>query len=180
MLKNVELKAKEFEGVEEARKALKAIQSRKCRFKKQKAREDYEVVMAQILEEEQLLKEVVAYFEPKKTFVTTMTQEDIDALSYEETLKAIKSIQSKKCNSQYDEGAFTDENSDYNKACRIEEMLKAHKEEVAPVDDTVVKKSKIQNLIRHVENQDTKITRKYVLELLNELLVNDDFMSSTK
>ena len=44
-----------------------------------------------------IAKRVLEYFEPKKLTVTTMIQSDIDQLDYDETMKAIKSIQSKKC-----------------------------------------------------------------------------------
>ena len=72
MLKNVEKVAKQFKDVEEVKRALRSIQSRKSRLKKQKGRSDYEKLMTEILQEEQLLKEVRDYFEPKRIPVTQM------------------------------------------------------------------------------------------------------------
>lgn len=167
---------KEYTTVESARKELRNVQSKKCRFAKKKEAENYEEVMTQILQREQALKELVKFYEPKKTFVTQFTQEDVDALNYEETLKAIKSIQSRKCNTNYE-----DTIDEYNKACEIEKMLLAHKVEVKPADATTVKKSSIQNLKNHLETQSGKTIKKEVmLEYLERLLNDDDFINSTK
>ena len=91
MLKNVESVAKSFSDVEEVKKAIRSLQSRKSRLKKQKSREDYDELMTEILQQEQLLKEVRDYFEPKKTPVTQMTKKDIEQLNYDETIRASKS-----------------------------------------------------------------------------------------
>lgn len=165
MLKEIQELAEKFSCVEEVKSELKRVQSVKCRLKKQKARKDYEEEMAKVVSYEQALKEVRDYFEPKKTFVTQMTQADIDNLNYEETMKAIKSIQSKKCNSQWQE-----DETEYKKACEIEAMLLAHKRLVKPVEDTVVQKSKVKDLINHLESQEETIKTEYVIELLKKLL----------
>lgn len=167
MLKEIELKAKEFENVDEVVKALRNVQTKKSRLSQQKSRKDYEIKMTQLLQEEQLLKEVKNYFEPKKTFVTHMTQSDIEKLNFDETMKAIKSIQSKKCNTQWLEN-----NEDFENACKIEEMLLEHKKNVKPIEENVVKKSTIQNLINHIQKQETKISKEYIIELLEK--VNQD------
>ena len=45
--------AKMYANVEEVKKALRSIQSKKSRLKKQKGRNDYEEKMTKILQEEQ-------------------------------------------------------------------------------------------------------------------------------
>ena len=92
MLKNIEKLAKSFENVEEVRKAIRSVQTQKSRMKQQKSRKDYDERMTEILQKEQLLKEVRDYFEPKTTPVPKMTKKDIELLNWDETQKAIKSI----------------------------------------------------------------------------------------
>ena len=169
MLKNIEQVAKSYESVEEVKKAIRSLQSRKSRLKKQKGREDYEKLMTEILQQEQLLKEVRDYFEPKTIPVPEMTQKDIELLDYEETLRAIKSIQSKKCNVQHATESIED-NIEYQKACEIERMLLEHKKNIKPIEETVVRKSDINDLIDHLQKQEEKISTEYVISLLEELL----------
>jgi len=168
MLQNIAELAKQFKDVEDVKKEIKRVQSIKCRLMKQKARKDYETEMSKVVAKEQALKEVRQYFEPKKVTVTTMTWEQIQELNFDETMKAIKSIQSKKCNTQY----LTDDietNVEYQEAVRIEQMLLEHKKSVKPVEETVVKKSEIDNLMEHLANQEEKVDKEYVLELLKKL-----------
>jgi hypothetical protein len=160
--------AKKFTGVEDVKAELKRIQSIKCRLKKQKARKDYEDEMTKVVKYEQALKEVREYFEPKKTTVTTMTREEIALLNYEETMKAIKSIQSKKCNTQYLEVDIA-QNVEYQKACQIELWLLEHKKTVKPIEDTVVKKSELNDIISNLEQLD-KLDKNKVLDELRKLL----------
>lgn len=168
-LKEISKKATEFENVESVQKALRSVQSRKSRFIKQKSRKDYETIMAEIVKEEQLLKEVRQYFEPKKKFVTKFTKSDIENLDYDETIKAIKSIQSKKTNTQFlTENIET--NEEYQNALKIEAMLQEHKKQVKPIEDTTIRKSEIENLVNHIEQQEDKLSKEYVIELLQELL----------
>lgn len=168
-MRNIEQVAKSFSDVEEVKKALRSLQSRKSRLKKQKSRADYEELMTEILQQEQLLKEVRDYFEPKKIPVTKMTKSDIELLDYEETIRAIKSIQSKKCLVQHATECIED-NEEYKKACEIERMLLEHKKKIKPIEETVVRKSEINNLIEHLKTQDTKISTEYVISLLEELI----------
>lgn len=168
MLKNIEKVAKSYENVEEVKKAIRSLQSRKSRLKRQKGREDYEEKMTEILQKEQLLKEVRDYFEPKTIPVPEMTQKDIELLDYDETIKAIKSIQSKKCLVQHATENIND-NVEYQKACQIEEWLQEHKENIKPIEETVVRKSDINDLIQHLQNQEEKISTEYVISLLEEL-----------
>ena len=169
MLKNIEKLAKSFENVEEVRKAIRSVQTQKSRMKQQKSRKDYDERMTEILQKEQLLKEVRDYFEPKTIPVTQMTQKDIELLNWDETQKAIKSIQSKKCNTQHLTENIED-NEEYKKACQIEKWLQEHKQNIKPIEETVVRKSEINNLIEHLKQQDTKIKTSYVISLLEELI----------
>lgn len=169
MLKNIEKVAKSYQNVDEVKKAIRSLQSQKSRLKKQKRRKDYDEKMTEILQQEQLLKEVRDYFEPKTIPVPKMTQKDIELLNYEETLKAIKSIQSKKCNVQHLTDNIND-NEEYKKACEIEEMLLKHKENIKPIEQTVVRKSDINDLIDHLQKQEEKISTNYVISLLEKLL----------
>lgn len=164
-LKDIEKAAEKFTSVDEVKKALRSVQSVKSRLIKQKGREDYEQEYAKVVLKEQLLKEVRAYMEPKKLTVTTMSKEQIEVLTYDETIKAIKSIQSKKCLEQYNE-----DKTEYNKAVAIEEMLLEHKKNVKPVEDTVVRKSEINDLINQVENMDQQISKEWILEQLRKLV----------
>jgi len=169
MLKNIERMAKSYANVEEVKKAIRSVQTQKSRLKQQKNRKDYDEKMTEILQKEQLLKEVRDYFEPKTVPVPEMTWDDIKLLNYDETMKAIKSIQSKKCNVQHATENIND-NVEYKKACQVEEWLKEHKENIKPIEETVVRKSDINDLIQHLKNQEEKISTEYVISLLEELL----------
>src|SRR6185312_521267 len=160
-MKNIQQVAEKFEDVEQVKKEIKRIQSIKCRLKKQKFREDYETEMTKIVQQEQILKEVREFFEPKKLTVTTMTLEDIKLLDYYETQKAIKSIQSKKCNSQFNE-VNLELNVEYQEAVRIEKMLQEHKLTVKPITDKVVRKSTVNELIHQIENQQEDVSKEYL------------------
>jgi len=168
MLKEIKKLAEELGTVEACRAELKRIQSIKCRLKKQKVRADYEVEMAKVVAQEQALKEAREYLEPKKTTFTTMSAEDIALLTYDETIRAIKSVQSKKCNSQYLTENIED-NAEYQDAIRLEKMLLEHKKLVKPIEDTVVKKSQVNDLIHQLENVD-EMSKDEIVERLKELL----------
>lgn len=167
-LQNIEKIAKTYKNVEEVKKDLKSVQSTKCRLKKQKGKETYEKEMTEIIKKEQILKEVRDYFEPKKLTVTTMTENDIKNLDYDDTIRAIKSIQSKKCNSQYNE-ATLENNVEYQQAIQIESWLQAHKLTIKEVPTTAVKKSDLNSLISNLENTD-ELSKEYLLEQLKNLM----------
>lgn len=149
-LTNVVEVAKELDmDLEKVKAELKKVQSVKCRLLKQKAKETYEAEMTEVIKREQLLKEVRAYIEPKKPTVTTITQEQVDLLTYDDTIKAIKSIQSKKCNTRW-MVADESENVEYQEALRIEKMLLEHKKKVAPIEENVIKKSTLNDEIERL------------------------------
>lgn len=167
-MKAVEQKAVELNNdMEQVRKAIRRVQSMKCNLLKQKGRSDYEAKMAQTLAEEQLLKEVRSLLEPKEVTVTTMTQSDVDMLDFDQTVKAIKSIQSKKTHTRWLTPVEGD-NDEFRRACAIEAMLLKHKDEVKPVEDAYIRKTELQAIIEVIEAT-PDISRERVLELLKGL-----------
>lgn len=168
MLKNVEMKAIELgNDIEAVKRELKRVASVKCRLLKQKGLKDYEERREACLKEEQLLKEVRTYIVGTKKTVTTFEQADVDALTYDETVKALKSIQSKKSLTKWLTDAEGD-NDEYRHACKIEEMLKEHVKSVKPIEDNTVRKSEIQRVIDTIESTG-KISTAKILEMLKEL-----------
>ena len=169
MLKNVEMKAVELgNDIEAVKKELKRVASVKCRLIKQKGLPDYEQKLEAVLKEEQLLKEVRSYITGSKKTVTTFEQEDVDQLTYDETVKALKSIQSKKSLTRWlteNEG----DNDEFRGACRIEEMLKQHLAMVKPIEDNTIRKSDLQNVIDTIESTGSISTEK-ILEMLKALV----------
>lgn len=162
-------KKAEFATLEDVKKAIRVVQSRKTRTKAKKGLKNYEELMTAVLQEEQLLKEVRDAFEPKSTPVTQFTKSDIENLDYDQTMKAIKSIQSKKTHTQF----LTDDietNEQYQRAIKIEEMLLDHKSNVKPIDCTTVRKTSIEDLMKHIATLEQEIPKEHVLELLENLI----------
>jgi hypothetical protein len=130
--------------LEQIKKELKRVASVKCRLNKQKGKKSYEEDMRKVLEEEEQLKALRdSLVQPKKT-VTNFTYEDVQQLSYEEVLKAIKSIQSKKSNTKW-LTPIEGDNDAFRNACRIEDMLNERKSELQPTAMSI--KSKLEALI---------------------------------
>lgn len=142
-------------SVPELKKALKRIASVKTRLNKAPHHPEYNVKMAAALQEEQLLKNVRDYLsEPRKT-VNNLTQEDIDTMDYDEVCRAVRSIQTKKAHTRYaadcevdDMGLFIPgSGAQYREACRIEDMLKARREELQPMGTVRFSKAKLLEYI---------------------------------
>lgn len=167
-LKEVEKAAVELGSVEAVAKELKRVQSIKCRLKKQKGKATYESEMSEVLREEQLLKEARQLLEPKEKPVTMYSKEDVDLLDYDETIKAIRSIQSKKTLSRWLTTVEGD-NDEYRKACEIEKMLIERRKSIKPVDNEYVKKSDLQTIIDTIE-ESGKLSQAKVVELLKGLV----------
>ena len=101
-LKQIEKISEKFSNnPEEISKELKRVQSVKCRLKKQKGKSDYSTEMSEVLKYEQVLKEARQLLVPREKPVTMYEQSDVDQLDYDETIKAIRSIQSKKTLSKW-------------------------------------------------------------------------------
>lgn len=149
--------------LEQIKRELKRIASVKCRLNKQKGKKSYEEDMRKILEEEDKLKAIRdTLVQPKKT-VTNFTYEDIQQLSYEEILKAIKSIQSKKSNTKW-LTPIEGDNDEFRNACRIEEMLNERKSQLQPT--TVTLKAKITEVLDSSE----ELSKEELVELLRSIM----------
>lgn len=167
-LKKVEEKAKELGTVEAISKELKRVQSTKCRLKKQKGKGSYEQEMSEVLREEQLLKEARQLLDPKEKPTTQYTQEDVDSLDYDETIKAIRSIQSKKTLSRWLTTVEGD-NEEFKNAEKIEKMLIERREQIKPVDENNVRKTEVQTIIDTIESSG-KLSQEKIVELLKKLI----------
>lgn len=167
-LKEVEKKANELKTVEAVAKELKRVQSTKCRLKKQKGKSSYEQEMNEVLREEQLLKEARQLLDPKEKPVTMYGQEDVDSLDYDETIKAIRSIQSKKTLTRWLTTVEGD-NDEFKNAEKIEKMLIERREKIKPVDENNVRKTEIQTIIDTIESSG-KLSQEKVVDLLKKLV----------
>lgn len=165
----IEKVAKKFgNDLEKVAKELKRVQSLKCRLKKQKGKKTYEAEMTEVVKYEQVLKEVRQLLDPKEKPVTQYEQADVDQLDYDETIKAIRSIQSKKTLTKW----LTDvegDNDEYKKACKIEKMLIARRESIKPVDDEYVRKTDVQTIIDTIESSG-QLSQEKIVELLKSLM----------
>ena len=149
--------------LEQIKRELKRIASVKCRLNKQKGKKSYEEDMRKILEEEDKLKAIRdTLVQPKKT-VTNFTYEDIQQLSYEDILKAIKSIQSKKSNTKW-LTPIEGDNDEFRNACRIEEMLNKRKSQLQPT--TITLKAKITEVLDNSED----LSKEDLVELLRSIM----------
>ena len=165
----IEKMAEKFNNdLEAVAKELKRVQSLKCRLKKQKGKKTYEEEMTETVKYEQVLKEVRQLLDPKEKPVTMYTQEDVDQLDYDETVKAIRSIQSKKTLTKW----LTDvegDNDEYRRACAIEAMLIARRDSTRPVDNEYVRKTDIQTIIDTIESSG-QLSQERILEMLKNLM----------
>jgi len=168
-LKKIEETSKKFnDNIEEVSKELKRVQSIKCRLKKFKGKSTYEKEMTEVLQYEQILKEVRNLLDPREKPVTKFEQEDVNQLDYDETIKAIRSIQSKKTLSKWLTDVEND-NDEYRNACKIESMLINHREKIKPVDKDHVRKSDVQTIIDTIESSG-KLSQEKIVELLKNLV----------
>lgn len=168
-MKEIEKVAEKFgNDLETVAKELKRVQSLKCRLKKQKGKKTYEEEMTEVVKYEQVLKEVRQLLDPKEKPVTMYTQEDVDQLDYDETIKAIRSIQSKKTLTRW----LTDvegDNDEFRKAVEIEKMLIERRESTKPVDNEYVRKTDVQTIIDTIESSGN-LSQEKVVELLKSLM----------
>jgi len=168
-LKEIEKVANKFENdVEKLAKELKRIQSVKCRLKKQKGKSSYEKEMTEVVRYEQVLKEARQLLNPKEKPVTQYEQADVDQLDYDETIKAIRSIQSKKTLSKW-LTTIEGDNDEYRKAVQIEKMLIERRENIKPVDNEYIRKTELQTIIDTIESSG-KLSQEKIVELLKSLV----------
>lgn len=166
-MNKVELKAQELNNdMNEVKRELKRVASIKSRLKRQCGKSTYESEMKEVLQLEELLKEVRSHLMGSTTkSVPQYTLEDVQDLSYDETVRAIKSIQSKKSLTKWLTTVEGD-NDEYRNACRVEEMLKAHKELLQPSTGGVVSKSVIQSIV----DDSDELSKEELIEMLRNLL----------
>ena len=168
-MKKVQELAEKFDNdVLAINKELKRIASVKSRLKKQKGRSDYEEKMTEALSYYQVLVEAKNLLEPKEKPVTMYEQSDVDRLDYDETVKAIRSIQSKKTLSRWLTEVEGD-NDEYRNACKIEKMLIDHRSQVKPVDNDYIRKTDLQTIIDTIESSG-KVSQAKIVELLKSLM----------
>lgn len=169
MEKMVEKKAMELgNDMEAVKKEIKRLQSTKCRLQKQKDRSDYDQAMSKVLSEINLLQEVRRLLDPKEKPVTEYEQEDVDRLDYDQTQKAIRSIQSKLCLTRWLTEVEGD-NDEFRSAKKIEIMLKAHRDIIKPVDEAYIRKSDLAAIIDTIESSG-KLSQDRIIGMLKELL----------
>ena len=168
-LKEVEKVSVKFDNdVDKIGTELKRIQSVKCRLKKQKGKSSYEKEMTEVLRYEQVLKEARQLLDPKEKPVTMYDQSDVEQLDYDETIKAIRSIQSKKTLTRWLTTVEGD-NDEYRKACEIEKMLIERRNKIKPVDNEFVRKTDVQTIIDTLESSGN-LSQEKVVELLKKLV----------
>lgn len=167
-LKLIENVSETFVDVDSLSRELKRIQSVKCRLKKQKGRKDYDGLMTEVLQYEEVLKEARQLLNPKTKTVTTFTQDDVDILDYDETVKAIRSIQSKKTLTKWITGIEND-NDEYRSAVVIEKMLIEHRDSIKPVDEGHIRKMDLITVIDTIESSG-KVSQSKILDMLKSLL----------
>lgn len=175
-LKKVEALAQRFNNdIGEVAKELKSVQSKKCRLRKARRTSTWEKEFKDLLAYEEALKEVRQLLAPKGTPVTRYTQEDVSKLDYDETIKAIKSIQSKKCLSRWlpnpnGGDPVEGDNEEFRNACKIEAMLLEHKKALSPIDEGLyIRKRDLQAIIDTIEASG-KLSQARILELLKGLM----------
>jgi len=178
-LKEIEQITLKFESnVDLIAKELKRVQSIKCRLKKCKGKSSYTTEMTEVLKYEQVLKEARNLLDPTEKPVTMFEQDDVDQLDYDETIKAIRSIQSKKTLTKWLTTVECD-NDEYRNAVRIEKMLIERRESTKPVEETNVRKTDVQTIIDTIESSG-KLSQEKILELLKNLVWNQESGQSEK
>lgn len=168
-LTKIEKVAQKFDNdIEKIGKEIKRVQSIKCRLKKQKGKKTYQEEMTEVVKYEQVLKEARQLINPKQKPVTQFTESDIEQLDYDQTIKAIRSIQSKKTLTRW----LTDkegDNDEFRNACRIEKMLIDHRKKIKPVDDEYIRKTDLQKIIDTIE-ESGQLSQEKIIILLKSLI----------
>ena len=167
-MNTVEMKAQELNNdMNEVKRELKRVASVKSRLKRQQGKSTYEKEMSEVLQYEELLKEVRSHLNngSSSKSVPQYTEEDIQVLSYDETVRAIKSIQSKKSLSKW-LTPIEGDNDEYRNACRVEELLRAHKETLQPSGVNSVSKNDIQSIV----DMSGELSKDELVEMLKGLL----------
>lgn len=129
-------------SIENVNRELRKIATIKCRVKKSPGRSDFQENLTNILQKEELLKNVKSYLSGPRKTVFNLTQEEIDVMDIEEVIRAIKSIQSKKTHTKW-QTTNPGDNDEYREACRVENMLKARRAQLEPKVTGVMSRVKL-------------------------------------
>jgi len=164
----VEKLVEKFGSVDKINLELKKVQSQKCRLKKQVSKTGIKDKIQNLLVYEDLLKQSRNVLRPKDKNVTDFDKDDIKKLDYDQTIRAIRSIQSKKTLTKY-LGKVPGQNEEYKKACQIEKWLKDHRETLSPISETVVRKTDVKKILEVIETSD-ELSKEQITELLNKLI----------
>jgi hypothetical protein len=168
-LTKIEKVAQKFDNdIEKIGKEIKRVQSVKCRLKKQKGKKTYQEEMTEVVRYEQVLKEARQLINPKQKPVTQFTESDVEKLDYDQTIKAIRSIQSKKTLTRW----LTDkegDNDEFRNACKIEKMLIEHRKNIKPIDDEYIRKTDLQKIIDTIE-ESGQLSQEKIINLLKSLI----------
>lgn len=168
LVNDVNILVKKYTSVDEVKRLIQNLQNRKHLLKKKKAvGKCAQTDVDECIKAIDRLQDVKLYLEPKKKTAMSLTQAEIDLLSYVEVEKAIKSVQTKKTMSSLIEDEVEREKV-YEEVLAQEALLKAHRNEVAPLDDNVIRKSTVSDFISTVEALD--ITKEQVLEMLADII----------
>lgn len=166
-MNTVEMKAQELNNdMNEVKRELKRVASIKSRLKRQRGKSTFEQEMNEVVQYEELLKEVRSHLNNGSSkSVPQYTEEDIQVLSYDETIRAIKSIQSKKSLSKW-LTPIEGDNDEYRNACRVEELLRVHKETLQPSGSNSVSKNDLQSIV----DMSDELSKDELIEMLKNLL----------
>lgn len=168
-LKEVEAIANKFENdLYLVKKEIKRVQSVKCRLAKQKGKSTYEDEMNEVIKYIQVLSEARNLLDPKIKPVHEFNEDDIKVLTYDQVVKAIRTIQSKKTNTKWLTNVPCD-NDEYRQAEKVEQMLIKRRKELKPVDDNCVKKTDIKAVIETIESSGN-LSQETILDMLRNLL----------
>jgi hypothetical protein len=169
-LRKIQEVAEKFGTIETINLEIKKVQSIKCRLKKMKFKSSYNSEMTEVLKYEQILKEAKNLLNPREKYVTEFNEDDVAKLTIEQTIKAIRSIQSKKTLTKYKEMDIA-LNNEYQNALKIEALLVAHKEQLTKDNENIdkVEKTKVASIIETIENN-KDLTQEALVDLLKKLI----------
>ena len=164
---SVEKLLAKFDSIDKINLELKRVQSVKCRIKKLRSKPGTQDELKKVLLYEDELKQARNALKPKAVSVPDMTKNDISQLDYDQTIRALRSIQSKKTLTKYI-GEVPEQNEEYKKACEVEQMLKEHRETLAPIDEKSVRKTEIQAIVEAL--QTTDLNQDQIADMLKKLI----------
>ena len=170
-LNTVEEVVNKFNDLVTLTSEIRRIQSVKCRIKKQRGHKDFTSMMTEILKYEEVLKQARNVLDPKTKTVPNMSETDISQLDYDQVVRALRSIQSKKSLTRW----LTDcegDNEEFRNAVTIEKLLLNRKKEVKPIEtDLYIRVTDLQEVIEAIETS-SELSVTTILQMLNSLVDN--------